>query len=992
MSVQENPTAPEKNLAASPEANGRDQPSGLGPETASHLPDGSGDPFEDAVGDPTLEAEPDVGGDFEFDGDSTAGSEQTWITPTGFTQGNAADPDDLMTQILLANTLEQSGEIDQAIQIYQQILTQDESGTYGQIAQKALENLGVNLPLGLPPSEPVATVSAPSQPESAQVQQQGSTPSPLLRWLYDLPIARKQLVFLLVFEILTLALVGAGAFLINQSLRNQLLNQAKSELAVTKNTYINQLDLLGAGFQSQANNPAVIATSQRYTQPRTISALELGEVKQALQGIALDQQLEYVTMVDENREIVMDAHTDRLRETFDPEGLVTEVLAFPRQVRATAIVNRADLEASNPPSLPPDLGEQALIRYVVTPVIDPETRGVTGALIAGDLVDGDQSLVESTLETFGVQFEDTSLQVDGGYSGIYMHQAGQFTPVTTANQQRRGLPQPDVALPDNPLTQALLNNAIRDPKQLPVTERLLVGDRFYTVAAQALPSKLIENDLGETIEVPTAEPVAVLIRGTPETALNDLLLQTLIRLGIVAAAVAALSAGLAVILSRSITNPLRHLGQVAHVFSQGDRGIRAEVEAKDEVGQLAQTFNTMADSIVVTEAALENQARRRQAEAEQQQQLKEVLQRGVINLLLEIEGAQRGDLTVQAPVTNDEVGSIADAFNATIRSLRQLVAQVKTVANRVNQLAQTSEVSVRQLSRDSLKQASELAQASAVVAENATSIERVSKSTQEATQIAQEGAEKARAGDRAMDQTVQSMDKIRTAAGDTSKQVKRLAESSQEISQIVAIIASIADRTNLLAFNASLEAARAGEHGQGFRQIADEVRRLALQVNESAQDIEHLVTDIQQETAEVIRGMEINTTEVVIGTQLVNQTKQTLQELVTISQRINHYLEGVSRDTSAQTGASQQVSETIADVAAIAQNTSAEAHGIVTSLQELVLEVRALQDSVARFQLETISSQSEDRAEIASTPDSATDATESADSATHEPRGDLAKV
>lgn len=847
---------------------------------------------------------------------------------------------DLMTRILSANELEQTGEHEEAIARYRQVVDEDPEGTYGSIAQKALDDLGVVKPRSRPMSLPEMPVVIPEtevqEIEAVPVALSSGRPNiAIVKWFYDLSIRNKQLVFLGLFELLVLLLVGAGALLINQSLRNQLLTQAQSELTVAENTYNGQLAQLGAIAQAEALNQDVLSAA-RGVNSQTLQG--------RLQSLTRDADLDYAVLVSPDLRIRVAANLPA-GQTFDPQGLVSEVLNAPRQIQATVVLE--------PEELPTDLGASAevLMRFVISPLIDPNSQATLGTLVLGDQVNDDRALVEQILQIFGTQVGDTSLRNFGGYSALYLNPGDGPLQLAVSAEQGEGLPESGVPLPRTSRTQRLLEAALADSRRQPQTTRLLIQNRSYTVAALALPNRIIVNEMGGGVEVLTGEPPAVLVRGTPEITLNRLLVRTLATLVLVAVGVVILHILLALFLGRSITQPLQRLGEVARAFSLGDRQERAEVSTQDEVGELAQTFNEMADNILASEAALEEQAQQRQQETQQQIRLRESLQQGVVDLLLEIEGAQHGDLTVQARVSEGEVGSIADAFNTTLRSLRQLVAQVKAVANQVNHLANSCEVTADQLSPKALSQAAELNRALGVVEDNAASIQRVAQSAEEAAEIARRGSELVKVGDRAIDQTVASMEKIRISAGDAAKQVKRLAESSQEISQIVGIITSIADKTNLLAFNASLEAARAGEHGQGFRQIADEVRRLATQVNDFAQEIEGLVGGIQQDTSEVIRGMEQNTGEVVTGTQWVNQTRATLQELVAINEHIDTSLRSVSEDTAAQTQASRQVTQTIAVVATGAQSTSQEAQGIVTSLRELGYEVQALRRSVARFQV-----------------------------------------
>ena len=203
-----------------------------------------------------------------------------------------------------------------------------------------------------------------------------------------------------------------------------------------------------------------------------------------------------------------------------------------------------------------------------------------------------------------------------------------------------------------------------------------------------------------------------------------------------------------------------------------------------------------------------------------------------------------------------------------------------------------------------------------------------------------------------MNQTVNSIQKIRGSVAGTAKKLKKLAESSQEISQIVTIISSISEKTNVLAFNASIEASRAGEYGQGFKTVSEEVSRLATKVNEATQDIQYLVETIQEDTSLVLEDMEKSTTEVVTGTQLIRQTQEILQGLAVTSENIDDYLQQITQNTGEQTHASQQINQKIHEIADISQNTSSEAENVVKSLHDLVEEMKVLQISVEKFRLQ----------------------------------------
>jgi methyl-accepting chemotaxis protein len=487
-------------------------------------------------------------------------------------------------------------------------------------------------------------------------------------------------------------------------------------------------------------------------------------------------------------------------------------------------------------------------------------------------------------------------------------------------------------------------------------DKLRVGTKFRTIAIGtallptliAIPLALwpLERDLTRTHS--TVAPSGQVAADEDLQSVLDRTRWKALAIGLGVALLAAWSASR---LLESLSVKLRAITRFARATHHGHPAQLPVARTPDELGVLAQTLYAIAqqnrngrDRINYLEQQLA------QIEAQQQQE-KERWQQQAIELLLQIEGARSGNLTANVSTVDGEIGAIADAFNATIGSLRRLVTQVKTVTGTVNQRVTHNEVSVRAFSVAALTQSEELKSALASVVDITESIGRISQSTQEAAAIAHTATEAAQAGDRAMEQTVVTMDKIRTGVANTAKKAKRLAESAQEISQILEIVTTISEKANLLAFNAAIEAARAGEQGQGFRQVADEVRGLAQQVSDSAQDIEQLIDSIQEETATVVRVLEVSTGEVVNGTQLVNQTKQTLQRLTQLSQQIDRYLQDVATHTVDQAVASKQVNQTMASVAQISMSTANEAQGVVGSLQELISDVEALQQSVAQFQV-----------------------------------------
>ncbi|BAU40885.1 methyl-accepting chemotaxis protein [Leptolyngbya sp. O-77] len=422
------------------------------------------------------------------------------------------------------------------------------------------------------------------------------------------------------------------------------------------------------------------------------------------------------------------------------------------------------------------------------------------------------------------------------------------------------------------------------------------------------------------------------------------------KMGLVMAVAAGLVGGgtataLSAASNRQIKRSVTDLQSQFNAVSQGNLNARATVYSEDELGQLSSGFNQMARVILTTTSEA-------QRKAEEQEQAKEDLQRQVIRLLDDVEGAARGDLTVQAEVTADVLGAVADSFNLTIQNLREIVQQVKQAARQVTKGSTENEIFARSLSQDALRQAEELAVTLNSVQMMTDSIQRVAESAREAEEVARSASTTALKGGEAVERTVSGILEIRETVAETTRKVKRLAESSQEISKIVALISSIASRTNLLALNASIEAARAGEAGRGFAIVADEVRQLADRAAKASKEIEQIVLQIQSETGSVMTAMEEGTQQVIEGTRLAEQAKRSLEDIIQVSNRIDVLVRSITTDTIEQTETSRAVAQVMQSVELTAQETSQEAQRVSGSLQNLVGVARDLLNSVERFRVE----------------------------------------
>jgi methyl-accepting chemotaxis protein len=337
--------------------------------------------------------------------------------------------------------------------------------------------------------------------------------------------------------------------------------------------------------------------------------------------------------------------------------------------------------------------------------------------------------------------------------------------------------------------------------------------------------------------------------------------------------------------------------------------------------------------------------------SEEQRRQKEALQLQLLELLSDVEGAARGDLTVRADVTTGEIGTVADFFNAVIESLRGIVTNVKKAATQVNTSLGENEGAIRQLSLEALKQAEETTRTLDSVEQMTRSIQEVAENAHQAAAVARTASSTAEVGGLAMDRSVQNILGLRETVAETAKKVKRLGESSQQISKVVSLINQIALQTNLLAINAGIEAARAGEEGQGFAVVAEEVGELAARSAAATKEIEQIVENIQQETADVVEAMELGTAQVVEGTHLVEDAKLSLSQILEVSRQIDTLVQSISSATVSQVQTSQAVTELMKEIALVSERTSDSTRHVSGSLQETVEIAAQLQASVSTFKV-----------------------------------------
>jgi len=326
-------------------------------------------------------------------------------------------------------------------------------------------------------------------------------------------------------------------------------------------------------------------------------------------------------------------------------------------------------------------------------------------------------------------------------------------------------------------------------------------------------------------------------------------------------------------------------------------------------------------------------------------------QQAILRLLDEMGSLADGDLTVEATVTEDITGTIADSFNFAIEELRKLVATVNDTALMVDTATKQTENTAAHLAKAADNQAREINAATESIVSMAASIEEVSGNAERSSDVARHSVEVAHKGGEAVRRTIDGMNAIRETIQETSKRIKRLGESSQEIGNIVELINDIAEQTNILALNASIQASMAGEAGRGFAVVADEVQRLAERSTNATKQIEVLVRTIQADTNEAVVSMERSTTDVVGGALLAENAGAALDEIEQVSNQIASLVQNISSSARQQAGAAADVTRRTTRLREIGDQTGQATSATAASISKLSELATQLRKTVEGFAL-----------------------------------------
>jgi twitching motility protein PilJ len=332
-------------------------------------------------------------------------------------------------------------------------------------------------------------------------------------------------------------------------------------------------------------------------------------------------------------------------------------------------------------------------------------------------------------------------------------------------------------------------------------------------------------------------------------------------------------------------------------------------------------------------------------------------QQAILKLLDEMASLADGDLTVQATVTEDITGAIADSVNYAVEALRKLVATINQSAIQLDSATRQTQALASHLAKASGAQSKQIGSATESIAAMAASTEEVSGNAERAADVARHSVDVAHKGGEAVRRTIDGMNTIRETIQETSKRIKRLGESSQEIGNIIELISDIAEQTNILALNASIQASMAGEAGRGFAVVADEVQRLAERAATATKQIEVLVRTIQTDTNEAVVSMERSTTDVVGGALLAENAGAALQEIEQVSNQIASLVQNISASSRSQSTAAQSISRSTQVLREISAQTADSTSATSQAIIKLADLSAALRKSVSGFRLPGLAAQ-----------------------------------
>ncbi len=379
---------------------------------------------------------------------------------------------------------------------------------------------------------------------------------------------------------------------------------------------------------------------------------------------------------------------------------------------------------------------------------------------------------------------------------------------------------------------------------------------------------------------------------------------------------------------KQVISPISTIEEAIDAIKHGNFDRRIELKTGDEFQKIAEAFNQMMDKL---------------SNLIQTEEEKKEMQNNIIKFLQIMTSASEGDLTKRAEVTPDVFGSLADAFNLMTDGLSQLVIEVQSSAGEVGEKTIIINEIINKLKEGATIQKKEIEKIASMIAESSEIATSTSDKTMVATDVSEEALNAINKGNEIITETMSSIQLIRAAVQVINRRMKLLSEKLMEIGTISTIISEIANRTNLLALNASLEAARAGEEGKGFIVIAEEIRSLSDKTAKSSKNIAEILTSIQEEASLVTKHLEEETNYVEVGTKMVSETTSIFEQIDAVIKKIgdiiveiNEFAKKQKEITFDEVGSINEVKEVTDNVTKITDELTNVSQSLSKTSNELV--------------------------------------------------------
>jgi methyl-accepting chemotaxis protein len=405
---------------------------------------------------------------------------------------------------------------------------------------------------------------------------------------------------------------------------------------------------------------------------------------------------------------------------------------------------------------------------------------------------------------------------------------------------------------------------------------------------------------------------------------------------------AAVAVGLALLmtiilawrLGGSLLGPVNDLAKFSERLAVGDPKARVEVTSTNELGYIADNLNRAVAKV---------------SKASSNQESSDALQRSITELLAVSNPVSRWGLSLRGKVTNDALGNVADSVNYMLDNFTKVLERVRKAAMEVTACSNNILVAADQMQAGATQQDQEITNTSSAVEELTVSMKQVSNNAEASAEAARRALDAAEQGNRAVRDTLEGMQRIRSSVQATAKKIKSLGDRSLEISEIINVINDITEQTNLLALNAAIEAARAGDAGRGFAVVADEVRKLAEHSRSATKDIAALIKAIQAETNEAVVVMEEGTKEVESGATLADQAGRALDAISNVVRQSAELVQEISLASKQQVRGTEGVAHAMQIISNITRQTSQGTRGTVATVSQLVKLSDQLNDGLAQF-------------------------------------------